>query len=209
MNTLRIQHILACVALALGGQAHALVEAGHWGSDATPGTGSSLDLYTTIDQTPDGDYTGIFSNYANGVLTGISYNLDQGSDLFVVQKGAIFSNETVLTQSLPFIMGVSVEWGAIPQIATVGQEFYLGARTRTDSFANGYFDTFGWAHFKVDATGQLNLLDSAVAFKEGGIIVGTLQAVPEPSSVLMAGLGLAGLLWRAHARAKPAASSKM
>lgn len=188
-----VKFALSAAVLTMAAQAHAVVEAGHWTASITPGSASSLDLYTTIDQTPGGDYTGVFSNYANGVLKGVTYNVDQGSDLFVVQKGTIFSNDTVAGQ--PFIYGVSVEWGLAPQTATVGQEFYLGARTRT-SYTPGFFDTFGWAHFKVDATGQLKLLDSAVAFNEGGIIVGTLQAVPEPSTWALMGVGLAALAWR-------------
>lgn len=187
---------LSAVVLTMAAQAHALVEAGHWASSTFPGDGSSPDnLYTTMDQTPAGDFTGILSNYANGVLTGLSYTVDEGSDLFVVEKGAIFSNDTVAGQ--PFIHGVSTEWGLTPQIATVGQEFYLGARTRTSS-TPGYFDTFGWAHFKVGAAGQPQLLDSAVAFREGGIIVGTLQAVPEPSTWAMTGVGMLALAlaWR-------------
>lgn len=185
----------AATLLALSTQAHALVEAGHW--TLTNGSPGGVDIpgntYTTIDQTPDGDYTGILSNYLNGVITGISYNVDEGSDLFVVQKGAVFSNETVISQNLPFLHGVSVfESGWTPGSATVGQEFYLGARTRTN-YQQGFFDTFGWAHFKVNAAGQLTLLDSAVAFNEGGIVVGTLQAVPEPSTYALMGIGLLAL----------------
>lgn len=190
-----LKFALSAAVLTMAAQAHAVVEAGHWTASITPGSASTLDLYSTMDQTPGGDYTGVFSNYANGVLKGVTYNVDQGSDLFVVQKGAVFSNETVNSQHWPFIYGVSTEWGLTPQTATVGQEFYLGGRTRT-SYTPGYFDTFGWAHFKVDATGQLKLLDSAVAFNEGGIIVGTLQAVPEPGTWALMGVGLAALAWR-------------
>jgi hypothetical protein len=48
-------------------------------------------------------------------------------------------------------------------------------------------DFYGWARF-TNISGTLVVADSATA-DSGGIIVGTLEQVPEPSSALLFGLG--------------------
>lgn len=63
--------------------------------------------------------------------------------------------------------------------------FYLGFFLQTgEGFENG---TFGWVEFENDGTGVLSVASSATAFNEGGIIVGTTTAIPEPSSLILFG----------------------
>lgn len=172
--------------------------------------GGSTSWQLQINQTPAGDYTGQFFTFQQGVITGITYNTDEGSDLFVVTPGATFTNTNVDAGAFPYLMGSSkYSLGMRTQAVQVGTDFWLGARTRSymDPGYNWlqpdprFFDSFGWAHIQVDDQGGLHLLDSAMAFREAGIIVGSLQPVPEPSSLIIAlvGLTLVGLS-RLHAR---------
>jgi len=195
-----IQRTLGALALALTAQAHAVVEAGHWQSNTTTSpTRPEINFSITVDQTVGGDYTGTFLNYTAGQLKGITLNVDEGSALYIVKPGDVFTQaSSKLAQAVPF--GTTA--------ATVGTDFYLAAKTRSFSDPGfswtdpEFYVTFGWAHFKVDASGLPKLVDSAMAFREGGIVVGTLQAVavPEPASSALMGLGLVGLAWRVRAR---------
>lgn len=172
-------------------QAHALVEGGHWIPSPYTGSFGGDNFSVSVDQTPEGDYTGVFMHYAAGVLTGVGMNADEGARLYVVKAGDVFTNAS------------SASAAAVGRVTplNVGTDFYLAAKTRsyTDpgfSYDDSFYSSFGWAHFKVDASGLPQLIDSAMAFREGGIIVGTLQAVPEPSTWAMMGVGLLALAWR-------------
>jgi len=192
MTTSRLTQTLSAALLTMAGtSAHALVEAGHWRMQS-----DALSVYfgvqqVTIDQTPGGDYTGTSFTYnaQDGTLRFAGRSMDEGSQMFLTTPGALLTNETI---------------AALPAAAFlqspehVGTDFYLGGRTRT--FSEGYtwdkpnfYTTFGWAHIRVDAGGLLQVVDSAVAFREGGIIVGTTVAVPEPSTFLLVGAGLLGI----------------
>ncbi|MBC7701301.1 PEP-CTERM sorting domain-containing protein [Aquabacterium sp.] len=190
MKTSFIRQALGIAALAMCAQTHAAVEAGHWRSATTAGNiGENFSVW--VDQTIEGDYTGVFMNYTAGQLKGITFNVDEGAKLYVVKAGDVFTQASSALATNVF--------GSTP--VPVGTDFYLAAKTRsyTDpgfSYDDSFYTSFGWAHFKVDALGKPQLLGSAMAFREGGIIVGTLQAVPEPGTWALMGLGLAALAWR-------------
>ena len=192
-------HTTACraaiaAALAFSGlQAHAVVAAGHWQLAHEPADLTGANLVVNIDQTPNGDDTATILDYDTraGTLRFITLALDEGSELFLVKPGDLLANPTAgtLLPSLLHADALSVQ---------VGPDFYLGAGTRSASDpgvngGTGNWSSFGWAHFQVDTRGRLGIVDSAMGFREDGIVVGTLQAIPEPSAWLMAGTGLAGI----------------
>lgn len=197
MTLKAFQIALLAGALTWAGGAQALlVESGHWTSGFSNVTDpSGVNFEIDVDQTPGGDHTGVFMYYGSGRLTGITYNIDQGADLFVVQSGTEFSTASIAAGGPSFVAGPSgyeSGWSAGVQLP-VGTDFYLGARTRT-TYED--FTVFGWAHIVVDAQGVPQIVDSAMAFDADGIVVGTLTAipaVPEPASWLMMGAGLAAL----------------
>jgi hypothetical protein len=93
--------------------------------------------------------------------------------------------------------------------AQVGSDFYLGGATEKYNdpgfqYNDQHWTVFGWAHLKVDASGKLQVLDSAMSFNEGGIVAGSL-AVPEASTCSMMALSLVGLgaLRRQHRHTTP------
>ena len=195
------QHVIAAAMLACGlsTSAHAVVEAGHWylGASVDAATGTTT-TGLTIDQTVTQDFTGftLAFNKAAGTLALTGFNLDESGVLFVTQPGALIS-QALVSQGQAL--------GSTP--VTVGQDFWLGVATSHNSdpgFTWATYQnrtTFGWAHLQALSDGSLKLLDSAMAFREPGIYVGTLQAaVPEPSTYALMGLGLVGVALMARRR---------
>lgn len=196
------RHALRALALALPAllslPANAVVESGHWSvfNTSMSWAPNPEEHYVSVDQTVDGDYTGTFLRYdpAANTLSYIAHNTDEGSQLFLVRAGDVLTNA-----SLAGMPGGTLPGSWSLQGTLVGEDFYLGVRTGS-IFDPGYrydspegFTSFGWAHFREGADGRLFIVDSAMAFREGGIVVGTMQAVPEPAAWASMLAGLVGL----------------
>ncbi len=186
--------LLVTLACAMA-PAQAVVEAGHWQavntSAANNTNGSNFNL--NIDQTPSGDFTGTFFDYNSkaGTLKFLTLNIDEGSTLFVSRNGQFINDNTVANLAAKDKLSFS------SNLAQVGTDFYIGGATEKFSdlgfqFNDNHWTVFGWAHLRADAAGKLQIIGSAMSFKEGGIVTGTL-AVPEASSWSMMILGLFGV----------------
>ncbi len=177
---LALASTLACAALA----AHAVVLDGHIrGGNTSPSNpqnvGGNLALY--IDQTPEGDYTGVWFIHEQGYIKETTFNTDEGSLWFLVKPGELISAQMLA----PGSGAKPVQLGYNPKVALqkqsplkVGNDFYLAGLTRK-TYAD--YTIFGWVHIRKDIWGRFKLLDSAVAYGEQGILAGTrLSAVPAP-----------------------------
>lgn len=92
----------------------------------------------------------------------------------------------------PILLNAYAELGNAPSyVFNSGVPFYVGLYTGNQNFypLDGIYNAplFGWARL-VNNQGVIQLLDSALSYKSGGIYAGTqnLIPVPEPASIWMA-----------------------
>ena len=136
-----------------------------------------------VDQTIEGDdYTGaLFSaDSANSAITLRDITLDEGSSWYLASYGQTFSQI-----SLPNFSRISFN----QPIQLYDSVFYLAINTGKSAFYPAAQEVFGWAKFGLSANNNLTLIDSAMDYGDRGIIVGTYQSVPEPSSLSLLALG--------------------
>ena len=135
------------------------------------------------------------------VLEGINVAVDEGADLYIATADELFSLDTIDSGNFqPLVEGTSFSTAttSFPLDAGESVDFFLAiATTETNSgpFIEGADrDVFGWAQFTINGDNfDLTLVDSAVAYGTGNIIIGqNAAAVPEPSSGIAA-LVLLGL----------------
>lgn len=126
--------------------------------------------------------------------------LDVGVRVFLVSSNAPINQQAIQSGNYTELM---------PQIDFVfnhNAPFYVGLYTGSDPFypPDGIYSDplFGWARL-VNNQGVIQLLDSALVHKAGGIYAGTLNIIPEPTSIALVILGSA--LWVIHLRGKPRA----
>ena len=133
-------------------------------------------------------------------LEGLSVALDEGADLYFARADELFSLNTIDSGNFqPIVEGTSFSAASLPLSLSNGgsTDFFLAiATTGTDAgppLQGADRDVFGWARFNFGNNFELTLVDSAVAYGTGNIIIGqNAAAVPEPSSGIAA-LVLLGL----------------
>ena len=174
---------------------------------------SQLSISQTASQPPS-DPTNVFFNvgilsappiYPNPppflLLEGRSVALDEGADLYLARADELFSLNTIDSGNFqPIVEGTSFSAASLPLSLSNGgsTDFFLAiATTGTDAgppLQGADRDVFGWARFNFNLNNfELTLVDSAVAYGTGNIIIGqNAAAVPEPSSGIAA-LVLLGL----------------
>ena len=131
-------------------------------------------------------------------LEGLSVALDEGADLYFARADELFSLNTIDSGNFqPIVEGTSFSTASFPLSDEGSTDFFLAiATTGTDAgppLQGADRDVFGWARFNFGNNFELTLVDSAVAYGTGNIIIGqNAAAVPEPSSGITA-LVLLGL----------------
>ncbi len=170
-------------ALSVAVPAHAVVLDGHIQlsglTNSTHQRPDGANFSLSIDQTPEGDWTGVWFIHQLGYIKEVTFNTDEGSLWFHVKPGELISAQMLA----PGSTAKRIQLGYNPKIALkdqsplkVGNDFYLAGLTRktyTD------YTVFGWVHIRKDIFGRFKLLDAAVAYDEPGLLAGTrLSAVP-------------------------------
>jgi hypothetical protein len=153
-----------------------------------------------VQQVPAGDnITGINFNYVANTLEATNWTVDEESDWYLVQAGDILSTATIAANQFPVIFTAD---DPRPPVAIPLGNFYLGVTTGLVVWPEPFSlkrDVFGWIELNNTGTDLLPV-SNAVAYEEGGIIVGTTTAVPEVGTVgLMVG-GIALLAGRRRRR---------
>ncbi|MEM8943928.1 MAG: hypothetical protein AAGD11_02005 [Planctomycetota bacterium] len=100
--------------------------------------------------------------------------LDEGAAVFLVEANDDFSESRI--QSGEF---AELEIGTTYDFP---QSFYLGIRTPNLGIGFGPPPAYGWARFEKSDNALLLLVDHAVAYECHGIVVGSLTAIPEPTT---------------------------
>jgi hypothetical protein len=137
--------------------------------------------------------------FAAGTLTPTLSSADEESDWYFVHPGDIFSTGSIADNSFPLLMDFTTVPATYGQPLAVGtDDFYLGVRTGVGYSFNGFYHlphrtVYGWVHLQ-SMGGTLTMLGNVMSYDSSGIIVGTTTVVPEPSTLLLLGIGAISLL---------------
>ncbi|MGI9240688.1 MAG: PEP-CTERM sorting domain-containing protein [Verrucomicrobiales bacterium] len=175
--------------LQCAAQAAAVVGTSHMASDYI-GPNSF-----TIDQDfASTDFTGfVFNAFGGSTFEYGGSFLDEGVSLFFVDANEAFSESNILGAAF-----TEVSFGTV---YTLPQDFFLGIRTPALEVDFGPFSpAYGWAEIQNPGTGELLLVDHAVAYGGQGIFVDTLTPIPEPNSLALALVGLGFILLKMRRR---------
>ena len=135
-------------------------------------------------------------------LTPTIWNVDEEAEYYLASPGSIFTKDTIANGNfIPFFNTDQPHTITVPFSSFLGSTFYLGINTGLGFNSNWgpVRNVFGWVAIKNSSKG-LSIINSAMAYDEAGIIIGSLNAVPVPEpetyGMLMAGLGILGFVSR-------------
>lgn len=192
-----IASIAACAVLSLASLADATTVVTDANVSLSP-SGSLGDYQLTVFQDAAGtDPTSVWFDYDGTNIEIVNWNIDEGSDWYLVLGGDEFSARNIGDALFTTLLTIDSPAGPIP----VGSsDFFLAVNTGLGVDASGpNRDAFGWVELSDTGT-ELVQLGSAMAYEfpspgaqGNGIIVGTATTVPEPSALLLVAMGLAAL----------------
>lgn len=192
--------LIAGIAMMSLSSAHAIVISDSNVTVApTTAFGASYAITTTQSSTYYDITTMLFvkkDNFGKTILMPVAWNLDAGADYYLVKPGEIFTPNSISSRQFkPFFI---LDKAYVLEVPFPG-EFYLGVATTGPGPIPGGEPTseigrnvWGWVHLVNDASG-LSAVGSAMAYGEGGIVIGTTIAIPEPGTLLLSAIGMAGL----------------
>lgn len=129
------------------------------------------------------DPTTIWFNFTGGSLSFVTTNLDEGSDWYRTYSLDAFSEASIrANQHQVFVR--ATETGFESNVLSVGSgDFFLGVNSGNEEGEWGDLpprNLYGWVQLRSQG-GVLSMLGNAMSYSGNGIIVGTTQAIPEPS----------------------------
>ncbi len=168
------------------------------GTNVTLGDGSAdfADYSLTVFQDELAiDPTSIVFNVSGSTMTIVGSSLDEGSDWFLTSINQEFSEASITASAHPVFIKQTPIYQDFPLDTGLG-DFYLGVNTgNSDGVGFTPRNIYGWAILRNDS-GNLSLLDSAFSYGGSGIIVGTTNTVPEPSSCVFIATGFSAAFIR-------------
>jgi len=185
------------------------------------GPAFNSDFALSIIQRPPDDYTSGFFDFSPTVpiqitLTGVTANIDEGSDWYLARAGQPFNATTIANGDFDFLVGFpggdfgtgEVTFSPIgdPGMGVPSDlfDFYIAGATGFgfDSGGVPVREVFGWVRlrskFENSRFTGVEFVESAVAYSSNGIYIGTRLVVPEPTSfcqVLAPLMCLVGMHW--------------
>ena len=165
-------------------------------SDLTgPNTTLTIDQeFSSSDGTGFRDFTGFLFTSAGGFdfEYGGSF-LDEGASVFFVNPDDAFSEATILGNTFTEL--------SLGTVYPLPSRFFLGIRTPAIGVEFGALPpAYGWAELENTGTGELVLIDHAVAYHGEGIVVDSLSAIPEPGSGALGAVAVGLLCLRRNGR---------
>lgn len=142
---------------------------------------------------PFPDYT-CFSFYWEGdSATPFLSCLDGGSDYFIAEEGDAFTIAAIQSAQFTSFFEDSVH-------IDESEVFYVGVITpHTSVIESNSIIAYGWMKLENTPDG-LEMLENVMAYDVGGVIIGTTETVPEPSTIALSIPGIFALFGQRFAR---------
>jgi hypothetical protein len=150
------------------------------------------------------DPTTIWFDVSGATLSFVDTNVDEGSDWYSTSLLDEFSRSSILGDSHQVFVRATILGFESNDLTTGFGDFYLGVNT--GDIGTPWTDLpprnlYGWAHLQ-NIGGNLSMLENAMSYRGTGIVVGTTQIIPEPSSYILIICGLAITVSRRRSRTK-------